>query len=182
MDKHNNINDTKEKARAAKQAAEAEEAAPPKEGVVLLANVGQSTKQVGPSEQRPTVRGPLIHQQVGSKVQGPSVQGHSGTLGFDLGGRIQLSKPRSLKVVDYKVWEAAQQLATKEVATQYGIEVASREMLSSITMLCTYMCRVHVGQLALVEVIHTKTQSIYDARCAQRMSRARRKCQPFVAA
>ena len=71
------------------------------------------------------------------------------------------------------MWEAAQQLATKEVATQYGIEGDAEQYYNA-------MCR--VGQLALVEVIHTKTQSIYDARCAQRMSRARRKYQPVVAA
>ena len=164
-----NNNDTKEKARLAKQEAKA--AAAPE--VVLLADRGQCMERVGPSAQGPKTQRPKVHQKVGPKDKEPAVQGHTGTLGFDLGGRIKLSKPRSLKVVDEIMWAAAQQLAIEEVAAQYGIE-------GDVELYYSNMCR--VGQQAVAAVINIKTQSIYDARCAQRMSREKRKCKQVVAA
>ena len=104
---------------------------------------------------------------MGPAAQGPSVQRQHGTLGFDLGGRTRLSKPRGLKIVDEVMWAAAMQLAIKEMAAQYGIEGDVEQYYSTI-------CR--VGQQAVADVTHNKTQSIYDARCAQRL-----KCQPVVA-
>jgi len=141
--------------------------------VVLLASVGPGRMEVGPAAQGPKVPGPNVHHQVGPAAQGPSAQRQHGTLGFDLGGRTRLSKPRGLKIVDEVMWAAAMQLAIKEMAAQYGIEGDVEQYYST-------MCR--VGQQAVAEVTHNKTQSIYDVRCAQRLSQARRKCQPVVAA
>jgi len=135
--------------------------APPPQLVAMLANA-----QVGPSEQRPTVQGPQVHRQVGPMAQGPLVQGHNGTLGIDLGGRTRLPKPRSSKVIDEIRWASSQQLSLKEVAAQYKIP-------GDTELYYSRMCR--VGQQALVDAIQTKTQSIYDARSAQQISRAKRK-------
>jgi len=48
---------------------------------------------------------------------------------------------------------------------QYGIPGEDTELCYS------NMCR--VGQQALIDAIHSKTQATYDARCAQKISRAR---------
>ena len=137
--------------------------------------------QVGPKAQqlRPTVQGPKAHQggtavkdvfrQVGPMGQGPQVRGVTGTLGIDLGGRARLSKPRSIKHIDEIMRASARQLPIKEIAVQYGIPGEDTELYYS------NMCR--VGQQALIDAIHSKTQAIYDARCAQKISRARRKLQ-----
>ena len=93
------------------------------------------------------------------------VQGANGTPGIDLGGRIRLSKPRSLQQIDEIMWASAQQLSIVEVAVKYGIPGSNTELY--------YMCR--VGQQALADAIHCKTQAIYDARCAQKINRARRR-------
>ena len=148
------------KATAQKKTKAKTKAAPTNQ-VVMLANA-----QVGPSEQRPTVQGPQVHRQVGPMAQGPLVQGHNGTLGIDLGGRTRLPKPRSSKVIDEIRWASSQQLSLKEVAAQYKIP-------GDTELYYSRMCR--VGQQALVDAIQTKTQSIYDARSAHQISRAKRK-------
>ena len=144
----------------------------PPQQVVMLA-----TAQVGPTAQRPTPKGPTVHpggtavkdvfQDVGLMGQQEMVQGANGTLGIDLGGRIRLSKPRSLQQIDEIMWASAQQLSIVEVAVKYGIPGSNTELYYS------NMCR--VGQQALADAIHCKTQAIYDARCAQKISRARRR-------
>ena len=146
--------------------------APPPQQVVMLASA-----QVGPSTQRPQVQRPAVHQggtavkdvfrQVGPTGQRPMAQGHTGTLGIDLGGRLRLSKPRSIKTINEIMWASAQQLSIGEIAVKYGIPGNDTELYYS------NMCR--VGQQALVDAVHFKTQAIYDARCAQQISRARRK-------
>lgn len=146
----------------------------PPQQVVMLASA-----QVGPSTQGPQVQRPAAHQggtaakevfrQVGPKGQGPMAQGHTGTLGIDLGGRLRLSKPRSIKTIDEIMWASAQQLSIDEIAVEYDIPNKDTELYYS------NMCR--VGQQALADAIHCKTQAIYDARCAQQIRRARRKKQ-----
>ena len=71
------------------------------------------------------------------------------------------------------MWGGAQQHALQEVAAEY-------EIPTEIELYYSNMCR--VGQQALAEVINVKTQSIYDARCAQKISREKRKCLPVAAA
>ena len=153
-----------------KAAAAAAAAAPE---VVLLATLEQNKQEVGPNAMGPTVQRSKVRQQVGPPTQGPVVHGQQGTLEVELGGKARLSKPRSLKIVDEVMWASAQQLSLEETAMQYGIP-------GGIELYYSSMCR--VGQQALAEVIHVKTQSIYDARCAQKISREKRRCQPVVAA
>ena len=151
-------------------------AAPPPQQVVMLA-------QAGPRAQRPEVQGPRAHRQVGLKALGPAVQGHKGKLGIDLGGRTRLSKPRSTKQIDEIGWASSQQLSIAEIAVEYGItkdtelDVSNKCKVEQMTydteQYYSNMCK--VGQQALAYAIHTKTQAIYDARCAQKIRRARRK-------
>ena len=65
-----------------------------------------------------------------------------------------------------------QQLAIKEVATQCEIE---GECEQYYVYVYNTMCK--VGQMALAEVIHVKTQAIYyyDARRTQKLKRESRK-------
>ena len=99
--------------------------------------------------------------------RGPSIQQeHRGTLGLDLGGRARLSKPRGLGIVDEIMWGEAQQLAIQEIAVLFSVP-------TDIQLYYSNMCK--VGQQALAAQIHIKTQAIYDARCAQKMSRERRR-------
>jgi len=125
-------------------------------------------QQVGPGESKAGPRAPGRKAQgKGPIAQGPSVQQqHKGTLGLDLGGRQRLSKPRSLKIVDELMWGGAQQHALQEVAAEY-------EIPTEIELYYSNMCR--VGQQAIADQIHTKTQAIYDARSAQKMKREKRK-------
>ena len=171
------VNDANAKAnneaRAAKKAAESEGAGPPEPEVVLLATLEQNKEEVGPNALGPKVQTSTVHQQVGPPTQGPLVQEQEGTPELELGGKTKLSKPRSLKIVDEAMWASAQQLSMDETAKQYGIP-------GGIELYYSNMCR--VGQQALAEVINVKTQSIYDARCAQKISREKRKCLPVVAA
>ena len=64
------------------------------------------------------------------------------------------------------MWGGAQQHALQEVAAEYAIPI-------EIELYYSNMCR--VGQQALADQIHTKTQAIYDARSAQKMKREKRK-------
>ena len=64
------------------------------------------------------------------------------------------------------MWGAAQQHALQEVAAEYGIP-------TEIELYYSNMCR--VGQQAIADVIHIKTQAIYDSRSAQQMKREKRK-------
>ena len=121
---------------------------------------------MGPIAQGPSAQAPRAHKEVGPSVQGPWAQRHKGTLGLDLGGRHRLSKPRSLKHIDELMWAAAQQLAIKEVAAQCDIEGECEQYYNT-------MCK--VGQICLAEVIHVKTQAIYDARSTQKLKRESRK-------
>jgi len=125
-------------------------------------------QQVGPGESKAGPRAPGRKAQgKGPIAQGPSVhQQHKGTPGLDLGGRQRLSKPRSLKIVDELMWGGAQQHALQEVAAEY-------EIPTEIELYYSNMCR--VGQQAIADQIHTKTQAIYDARSAQKMKREKRK-------
>jgi len=140
----------------------------PSQQVVLLAATGSQAKgaAVGPIAQGQSAQAPRTHKEVGPSVQGPWAQRHKGTLGLDLGGRHGLSKPRSLKHIDELMWAAAQQLAIKEVATQCDIEGECEQYHNT-------MCK--VGQICLAEVIHVKTQAIYDARSTQKLKRESRK-------
>jgi len=140
----------------------------PSQEVVLLAATGSQAKgaAVGPIAQGQSAQAPRTHKEVGPSVQGPWAQRHKGTLGLDLGGRHGLSKPRSLKHIDELMWAAAQQLAIKEVATQCDIEGECEQYHNT-------MCK--VGQICLAEVIHVKTQAIYDARSTQKLKRESRK-------
>jgi len=138
------------------------------QAVAFQGDQQRANKQVGPgeSEAGPRALG-LKAQGKGPKAQGPSVQQqHKGTLGLDLGGRQRLSKPRSLKIVDEIMWGGAQQHALQEVAAEY-------EIPTEIELYYSNMCR--VGQQALADKIHSKTQAIYDARSAQKMKREKRK-------
>jgi len=150
--------------------------APPSQQVVMLA-------RAGPEAQGPEVRGPRAHRQVELQAPGPAVQGQQGRLGIDLGGRQRLPKPRSLQEIDEIEWAYAQQLSIVEIAVQYGItkdteldfsnKCKVENMTDDIEHYYSNMCK--VGQQALACVIHTKTQAIYDARCAQKIRRAKRK-------
>ena len=122
--------------------------------------------QVGPSKPGSRTLG-LKAQGKKSTTQGTSIQQeHRGTLGLDLGGRARLSKPRSLGTVDEIMWGEAQQLAIQEIAVLFSVP-------TDIQLYYSNTCK--VGQQALAAQIHIKTQSIYDARCAQKMSRERRR-------
>lgn len=140
----------------------------PSQQVVLLAATGSQAKgaAVGPIAQGQSAQAPRTHKEVGPSVQGPWAQRHKGTLGLDLGGRHRLSKPRSLKHIDELMWAAAQQLAIKEAAAQCEIEGECEQYYNT-------MCK--VGQICLAEVIHVKTQAIYDARSTQKLKRESRK-------
>ena len=128
----------------------------------------QSKTQVGPSASKQGRRGlGLQAQRKGPKAQGPRAQQqHKGTLGIDLGGRQRLPKPRSLGIVDEIMWGGAQQHALQEVTAEYSVPTEIEPYYSN-------MCR--VGQQALADKIHSKTQAIYDARSAQKMKRENRK-------
>ena len=142
----------------------------PSQEVALLAATGPQAKGmgVGPKVQGPKAQEPRARQVAGPSVQEPRAQGHTGALGLDLGGRNRLSKPRSLKQpeVDEIMWAEAQQLSLKEIAEKYGVP-------SEIELYYSSMCR--VGQQALADAIHVKTQAIYDARSATNFKRESRK-------
>ena len=149
--------------------------APPPQQVAMLA-------RAGPGAQGPQVQGPRAHHQVGLMAQGPEVHGHKGKLGIDLGGRKRLSKPKSIKEIDEIGWASSQQLSIVEITVEYGItndtELESsnkckvEQMTDDIEQYYSKMCK--VGQQALAYAIRSKTQAIYDARCAQKIRRARR--------
>lgn len=132
--------------------------------VVLLAEAEPGAQEVQQEVLGSTAQGSMV-REAGPKIPGSVIQGHR-ALGIDLGGRTRLSKPRSIKVVDEIVWASAQQTAIKEISMQYKVT-------GDIEVYYTTMCA--VGQQALADIIHTHIQSIYDARCAKQMSRARRR-------
>ena len=137
-------------------------------GTAAAGDRQQAQQQVGPSEtkQGRRVLG-LKGQGKGPKAQGPGAQQqHKGTLGLDLGGRQRLPKPRSLGIVDEIMWGGAQQHALQETAEMYGVPTDIEPYYSN-------MCR--VGQQAIADIIHIKTQAIYDARSAQKIKREKRK-------
>jgi len=132
--------------------------------VVLLAEAEPGAQEVEQEVLGSTAQGSMV-REAGPTIPGSVIQGHR-ALGIDLGGRTRLSKPRSIKVVDEIVWASAQQTAIKEISMQYKVT-------GDIEEYYTTMCA--VGQQALADIIHTHIQSIYDARCAKQMSRARRR-------
>jgi hypothetical protein len=132
--------------------------------VVLLAEAEPGAQEVEQEVLGSTAQGSMA-REAGPTIPGSVIQGHR-ALGIDLGGRTRLSKPRSIKVVDEIVWASAQQTAIKEISMQYKVT-------GDIEVYYTTMCA--VGQQALADIIHTHIQSIYDARCAKQMSRARRR-------
>jgi len=132
--------------------------------VVLLAEAEPGAQEVQQEVLGSTAQGSMA-REAGPTIPGSVIQGHR-ALGIDLGGRTRLSKPRSIKVVDEIVWASAQQTAIKEISMQYKVT-------GDIEVYYTTMCA--VGQQALADIIHTHIQSIYDARCAKQMSRARRR-------
>jgi hypothetical protein len=132
--------------------------------VVLLAEAEPGAQEVEQEALGSTAQGPMV-REAGPTIPGSVIQGQR-ALGIDLGGRARLSKPRSIKVVDEIVWASAQQTAIKEISVKYKVT-------GDIEAYYTTMCA--VGQQALADIIHTHIQSIYDARCAKQMSRARRR-------
>ena len=132
--------------------------------VVLLAEAEPGAQEVEQEVLGSTAQGSMV-REAGPTIPGSVIQGHR-ALGIDLGGRTRLSKPRSIKVVDEIVWASAQQTAIKEISSKYKV-------IGDIEEYYTTMCA--VGQQALADIIHTHIQSIYDARCAKQMSRARRR-------
>ena len=64
------------------------------------------------------------------------------------------------------MWGAAQRHALQELVAMYGIPTDPELYYSR-------MCR--VGQQSFADVVHIKTQAIYDARSAQKMKREKRK-------
>ena len=132
--------------------------------VVLLAEAEPGAQEVEQEVLGSTAQGSMV-REAGPTIPGSVIQGQR-ALGIDLGGRTRLSKPRSIKVVDEIVWASAQQTAIKEIPVKYKVT-------GDIGAYYTTMCA--VGQQALADIIHTHIQSIYDARCAKQMSRARRR-------
>ena len=132
--------------------------------VVLLAEAEPGAQEVEQEVLGSTAQGSMV-REAGPTIPGSVIQGQR-ALGIDLGGRTRLSKPRSIKVVDEIVWASAQQTAIKEISVKYKVT-------GDIEAYYTTMCA--VGQQALADIIHTHIQSIYDARCAKQMSRARRR-------
>ena len=132
--------------------------------VVLLAEAEPGAQEVEQEVLGSTAQGSMV-REAGPTIPGSVIQGQR-ALGIDLGGRTRLSKPRSIKVVDEIVWASAQQTAIKEISVKYKVT-------GDIEEYYTTMCA--VGQQALADIIHTHIQSIYDARCAKQMSRARRR-------
>ena len=102
----------------------------------------------------------------GTKEPGTVAMGLTGILGTDLGGMRRLPKPRSAKDIDEIKWSKARNTALSEVVKDfnvpYDVEDYYRKMCS-------------VGQHALINVIHSKTQAIYDATMSDLVKRQNKK-------
>lgn len=132
----------------------------------------QSTDSVMVVQQRwPKVQGPKVRgadgTQRGTKDRGTVDLGLQGILGTDLGGRQRLPKPRSAKSIDEIKWSSARQTALSEVVKEFKVPCDVEDYYSK-------MCS--VGQLALVSVVHSKTQAIYDATMSNMVKRQNKKC------
>lgn len=105
--------------------------------------------------------------QRGTKEPGTVAMGLTGILGTDLGGMRRQPKPRSANDIDEIKWSTARQTALSEVSKDFNVPYDVEEYYSK-------MCS--VGQFALVNVVHTKTQAIYDATMSNLVKRQNKKC------
>lgn len=145
----------------------------------LVQKVSSASDQAAPTstdsimvvQQRwPKVHGPKVQgtngTQSGTKVRGTMAMGLKGILGTDLGGMQRLPKPRSAKDIDEIKWSSSRKTALSEVVQDFNVPYDVEEYYSK-------MCS--VGQHALVNVVHTKTQAIYDATMSNLVKRQYKK-------